>query len=472
MIVDKTQTTAKLKPETTSLKLNYTNLKNSRRQTALGISSRKQNEHVLTPRKGHSLPKLEVRLMKLQHNGISTYEKNARKYIYGGTKEKIVLKILRWLVTEPNRNDIFHLVSVLINGFRLYVTSSELFKTLVSFWDKPTSRSARSSRLDMTRSAIMLFMTLWWEQSIEEDFINGIEGELVEWMENLPESYKLPLLAKYEKTKLEKTKTILFEKLAPSNDIYQSIMDIPDDVIALHLTFLDIEAFMKISINEFFEIKRTQLEEVVEKSAILTRSLVGFVLERKNLKERCKAIKKILKIAVALENLHNYNALMACWGAINSHYVTRLTKTKKRLSKSTLDLWSHFEELLDGTQNFSSVRNVMSKRRKEHLPLVPWIELLVKGRNHVEEYPSVFYLGNDQVLYDGLPIINFAKLEHLNEVISEFIECKKNNKYFNQIWEGSLNFSVNNIIQSLQTYTDTELWELSHLCEKKGNKNI
>src|SRR5690606_33508733 len=74
----------------------------------------------------------ESKLFKLHKKGICTYEKNGKKYIYGGTDKRIILKILKWLVTESKRDYVFHLVSVIINGLRKYHTSYELFKMLIS----------------------------------------------------------------------------------------------------------------------------------------------------------------------------------------------------------------------------------------------------------------------------------------------------------------------------------------------------
>lgn len=462
-----------------SLNIDLNNLKHTRRKTTHGIPSHQSNllpglmPRSLTPRKGYSLSKIETRLMKLHNKGISTYEKHGRKYIYGGTKEKIVLKILRWLVTESNRNDIFHMASVLIHGYRLYFSPTDMFDTLISFWDKPASRSARSSRMDMIRSSIMLFLTLWWERSIEQDFINDLEEKLMTWIEQLPENYKLPLMAKYERTKKEKTESSTMDiPRHLQTDTYYNFADVPEDIIASHLTISDVDLFMQMPILEFYKEKRDYFDSLFEASANFTRSIVGFIVEKKNIKDRCKAIKKILKISQSLERSHNYNSLMCCWAALNSSHVSRLSKTKKRLSKSTLDMWNSFEEKLSEIQNFSTLRNLMLKSRKQGSALIPWFELIIKGRNHVDEYPSVFYSGKTPLLYEEQTIINFTKLEHLNEIIEEFVACQKNCKDYKQILESKYNQSVKNTIKALASYSDQDLWELSHSCEPHQRKSF
>jgi len=85
----------------------------------------------------NAVPDIEVELLALRQDHIFTFLDKQKdvKIISSGTIEKIVWKLLEWLVTDPERKAIFKLVSVFILCTPRHITTLDLLRILDSFWN-------------------------------------------------------------------------------------------------------------------------------------------------------------------------------------------------------------------------------------------------------------------------------------------------------------------------------------------------
>lgn len=416
----------------------------------------------------------ESEFLKISKSGICTFSKNGKRSIFGGTLNKILSRILKWLVTEEKRETVIGTVKAFINGYRLLYSPVDFLNEVISFWDKEITISSGISSVEITRSAIMVFLNYWWESRIDIDFIADTDLHLKKWLGSIPEIYSKPLLSKYLKTfqqkhvhdKCNNTISNLLLSKVPKG-LY--ILEFDIDTLADHLQFFNMFHFMKIPPSEIYSSNRPNWDYLLQKSVDITRWIAGSIVELESLSMRTKAIKKALKLIKKLLSRHDYNGAMSCWAGLNSVSVNRLIKTKKKLSNSANEMWKEYEIIFSESNNFSNLRKLMEKCVKQNLPIVPWLELITKGRNMIDEYPSLFNNNiNPDSKYKNIPIINFSKLERMNELVEEFTKCQNAIKKVNlKIEPHSLATVIQDYISSLSTYNDSELWELSLRCEKE-----
>lgn len=445
--------------------------------TLKGISRRgRSTERRLSVDDSH-IPK-ETKLIKLLRSGICAYEKKGKKHIYGGTGHKIVSRLLKWLVTVRNRDDIFRLLGVYFNGSGLHINTKESLIILLSFWDSPILIQNNRCK-NTTRSAIMLFLSYWWEKRLELDFVGEASEHLTEWLQTIPENYSKPLKSKYDRMVLAAD-----NEVKTTNIINQTIFKLPQElgildidltILAEHIKYRNVFMFLNIPLSELHSNDTSNLNNMMEYNANFTRWIVSCIVEKVQMMTRVKVLKKVLKLIKRLLALHDYNGAMCCWAAINSVSVYRLSKTFKRLPASSMDLLKSFRVIFSESCNFAQLRRDMEKSCKLKANMVPWIELINKGRNMIQEYPSTLNHQNVYGLrykYANVPLYNFAKMEHLSELAEEVLKYQKTNQsVLIHATFSSNHAQLQEWFGTLPTKDEASLWESSLLCESEDTSD-
>ena len=88
--------------------------------------------------------------------------------------------------------------------------------------------------------------------------------------------------------------------------------------------------------------------------------------------KRIEVIKRFVQIGMQFLQMGDFNGLMCIWGGLNSVYVHRLAKTRKKLPKQTSQIWNSLNTKLSEEGNFRQLRNAMDKQMRNKEPLVPW----------------------------------------------------------------------------------------------------
>lgn len=98
------------------------------------------------------------------------------------------------------------------------------------------------------------------------------------------------------------------------------------------------------------------------------------ILSCDRVKKRAQKFVKIIKIAKALFDLHNFNSCMAVIAALNDGPVYRLKHTKAELSEKHLQTMKELEAALSADNAYSAYKEILSKTSK---PCIPYLYSLL-----------------------------------------------------------------------------------------------
>jgi len=297
------------------------------------IDNKDSDNMFYTPRKEKNsdyILKKEFDKDKLFSEGIITYDENGKNMIYGGTGENILLQLLNWLLTEPDRLGIFKLVHIYIYCSPLSPTPLQLLQMIIKLWNKDPPTEDYIDYTSKNRSSIMLFLSGWFESQYEEDF-NGDVGELLQnFINSMPKEYMTPLLAKFENVKKTVEPSIILFKPSKSKIKVHSnklinILHIKPSKLAEQWTLMDIRGILSIKKSEFLN-PGNNWERMLKRSIMFTRWVASEIVEKSTVSKRVEAYKRFINMGVRFLELKNFNGLMCLWGGLNTISVDRLKK--------------------------------------------------------------------------------------------------------------------------------------------------
>jgi len=123
-------------------------------------------------------------------------------------------------------------------------------------------------------------------------------------------------------------------------------------------------------------------------------------------------MKKMIKIAKKLADMHNYNTLFGIISGLKLHPIHRLQKTHEKISDKTKKLLAEVDDLMDTNLNSKNYRAAISSKKPPCIPAIP------------------VHLGDLVHIEDGLPdfsneLINFSKRARLLNTISTIQQFQK-----------------------------------------------
>eukprot|EP01127_Copromyxa_protea_P000927 TRINITY_DN1083_c0_g1_i1.p1 TRINITY_DN1083_c0_g1~~TRINITY_DN1083_c0_g1_i1.p1 ORF type:complete len:922 (-),score=109.22 TRINITY_DN1083_c0_g1_i1:86-2851(-) len=387
------------------------------------ISDLKKNLVLRPSMDEHEIPQLQ----RLEVYGIATSTEGGKKMIYAGTMLQIVKKLLIWLVTEPNRKDIFLLVHCFVLCHRRFNDPQVLLDQLISLWNcsvalgsdlgsdkiRPVSATPRSSSsksflrvskeiieefppMDarQTQTGIMFFLSAWFEVQMS-DFLEGpIVQKLEDFIQQMPSAFARPIKSKISSILSNKPppSLYLFKPSTPAHKATLSLgkfglFDMKPEQVADQWTLLDMRDFLKIKPIEFLY-PGEHWNAMLQRSTMLSRWVASEVVQVPNVSRRAEVVERFLEIALRFLENKNFNGLMSVWGGLNSLSVHRLSKTHKKISRKHSEIRDALGAKLSEEYNFFQLRKAMEKLRMKKEPVVPWFELINKFRNWSDQYPD------------------------------------------------------------------------------------
>ena len=413
-------------------------------------------------------------------HGVWAYERDGKMQIFGGTTSKIIGQLLDLLVTSPDRDHIYSLVHIFLHGARQFYNAAELLSVLLKYWDlQGEFPNPCAGNIDVVRSSIIFFLAAWFEKRFVVDFANSHDSAkpaLEKFMRKLSEQYVGPLQAKlkrYTSQEIPIPSVVFVKPLVSSTPSKLSLLDIKPVVIAGQWTLLDMRNFQNIPVSEFYAQntidERPEWYKMLSRGQAFTKWLAMSIVQVKQLPQRAKALKRAINLAVKFLELNNFNGLMCTWGALNTTAVHRLSKTFKKLPKSSVELFKSLEEKLSESNNFANLRWSIQKQRTSGSALVPWFELIVKNRNLLDEFDDVLtppHVYVDATNRDSVHY-SFSKFAKLADQIEDFLACQHNNRKLD-LHSTQHHISeqiIQNWLTELETSGEEELWQLSIACE-------
>uniref|UniRef100_A0A6B2L1S2 Ras-GEF domain-containing protein n=1 Tax=Arcella intermedia TaxID=1963864 RepID=A0A6B2L1S2_9EUKA len=383
----------------------------------------------------------------------------------------IVYKILDWLVSEPDRNEVYKLVHMFIYNYKKYSSPLQLLQVLINYWSEPAHGNVSKAEQEMIcskkRTSVTFFLSGWFEVQYS-DFKDTTLELLESFVREIPSEYSKPLVAKIQ--------NVIKSKPAPSIYLFEAskegkakfepgtfgFLDLKAIQVADQWTILDIKNFLQIDRDEYLRIQSdSNWDRMLKRAAVFSRWVASEIVQNVKTSKRVETIKRFVLIAMHFLENNNMNGLMCVWGGLNTISVLRLKKTKKRLPSQILDLWAVLEEKLSEKNNFGRLRKVTKKKMLSGEPVVPWFELVNKARNSSAEYDDYISTSTDP------KIINFSKVYILGEQILNFEKYKKNLEKVDLFYESNnkTDQNIRTYLEHLPTYPDDVLWKMSSICE-------
>ncbi|CAO3700960.1 unnamed protein product [Rhizopus stolonifer] len=159
------------------------------------------------------------------------------------------------------------------------------------------------------------------------------------------------------------------------------LIRIPVKTMAEQLSLLESELFCKIEPRDFLRhvwvhqrLRETPISASIQHFNHISEWIASMIISQMEIEQRAVVYEYCLKIAVELEQLNNFNSLMAVLAGVNSAAILRLKKTRQRVAdfnQGLVDTVSRLEKLMSSERSFYNYRYVL--KQKANTPGIPYL---------------------------------------------------------------------------------------------------